>query len=116
MIRSGHARMGLVAIGQGGSALDYNFDANGLSDDPRLPVYLQSLTPGQLQTALTPDPTGEATLQQSVDSLNAYISSGLNCDGTTCGANIPAGFSLSSIPVWLWVAGAGLAAFTVLRK
>jgi len=110
-------RMGLVQIGQGGSAFDYNFDQDGLSSDPRLPLYMQSLTPGQLQTALNPDPTGQATYQQTLDTLNASITSGLTCDGTQCGATIPQSFfSFSAIPSWVWIAGAGVAAFAVLRK
>lgn len=111
MIRNGNARLGVV-LGQGGSALDYNFDADGLSDDPRLPVYLQSLTPGQLQTALNPDPTGELTFQQFTASHDAYIAAGTNCDGTDCGANLPT----SSIPTWAWIAGGAALLLLLLKR
>lgn len=112
-----HGRIGLVALGQGGSALDYTFDADGLSNDARLPVYLQSLTPGQLQTALNPDPTGNLAYQQTLAANDQYISSGLNCDGTDCGTTIPNPLSLfPSIPTWAWIVGGGVLAFSLLRK
>lgn len=112
MIRNAQrGRMGLVTLGQGGSASMYTFDADGLSNDPRLPFYMQSLTPAQLQTALNPDPTGELTYQQTLAANDEYVASGLNCDGTDCGATLPA-----SIPTWLWVLGGGVLAFTLLRK
>jgi hypothetical protein len=62
---------------------------------------------------LTPDPTGELTLAQSIASHNAYIGAGLNCDGTNCGANLPQPFS---IPMWAWIAGGGLLATILLRR
>lgn len=116
-----HGRIGLVQLGQGGSALNYTFDADGLSNDPRLPTYLQSLTPGQLQTALNPDPTGELTYQQTLAANDQYIASGLNCDGTDCGTTIPSGgLNLNnlfpSVPTWAWLVGGGLLAFTILKK
>lgn len=110
-------RIGLVSLGQGGSALDYTFDSDGLSNDPRLPTYLQSLTPGQLQTALNPDPTGQMTYQQTLAANDQYVASGLNCDGTDCGTTIPTGLNLfPSIPTWAWIAGGAVLAFSLLRK
>jgi hypothetical protein len=108
--------MGLVTAGSGGSAYNYSFDADGLSNDPQLAYNLQSLTPQQLQTALNPDPTGELTYQQTLAVNNQYISSGLNCDGTDCGTTIPNPSLFPSIPTWLWLVGGGVIAFSLLRK
>jgi hypothetical protein len=105
-------RIGLVQMGQGGSALDYTFDADGLSNDSRLPTYMQSLTPAQLQVALNPDPSGDLTLQESISSHDAYIASGVNCDDTGCGNNLPT----PSVPLWVWIAGGGLVAITLFRR
>lgn len=91
-------------LGSGASALNFSYDpATGLSNDPTLPVYLQNLTPGQLQTALNPDTTGSSTLAMSQSVLQQLqTGQGLPC-GTpanpTCG---PTGGSLSS---WVWIAG-----------
>ena len=115
MIRN-TGRIGLVQPGQGGSALNYTFDADGLSNDPRLPTYMQSLTPGQLQVALNPDPTGELTYQSTLAANDVYIASGLNCDGTDCGTTIPTNSLFPAIPMWAWLLGGGLLAFTVLKK
>jgi hypothetical protein len=103
---------GVAAIGSGVSASNYTFDSDGLANDPRLPVSLQNLTYGQLQTALSPDPTGENALQASLDSLNTSVQSGLDCDGTNCGAGISTGI-LSTIPTWAWVALAAGAVFLI---
>jgi hypothetical protein len=115
MIRT-RARIGIVQSGQGGNASDYSFDpSTGLSNDPQLAYYLQDLTPQQLQVALTPDPTGDMQYQTTLASHNAYVTSGLDCDGTTCGANIPANtFSLPSVPTWVWIAGAAVAGVALL--
>ena len=109
------SRLGIVQSGAGGNAGNYLFDSDGLSNDPQLAPYLQGLTPAQLQTALSPDPTGELQYQQTLSSFNAYINSGLNCDGTNCGANIPQNpLGLPSIPTWVWWAGVGLTAAVLL--
>lgn len=114
-------RMGLVQMGQGGSAFNYTFDASGLSNDPQLPLYMQSLTPAQLQTALN----GGDPLPGLIDVTNQLVSgSGLPCGTTasgdpTCAGGAGSGFNLpnlSGIPFWVWLAGGGVLAFSLLRK
>jgi hypothetical protein len=114
------ARIGLVQQGAGGSAASYKFDpATGLSNDPALAYYLQDLTPAQLQTALN----GQSPTADLMAVNNAIMTgAGLPC-GTTesgdadCngGAATGSGF-LSSIPVWAWIGGAGLAVFLVMKR
>jgi hypothetical protein len=113
----------LVQPGSGGSASQFTFDSNGLSNDPTLSYDLQGLTYNQLQTALTPSGTpgvsgGDVTgdLIALTNSLTTGV--GLPC-GTAasgdpnCTGGMPqstfAGLSgaLSSVPVWAWLAGGG---------
>jgi hypothetical protein len=112
MIRT---RLGIVTAGAGGSAGNYSFDADGLSNDPRLSYSLQSLTPAQLQNALDGgDPAADL-----IDLLHADIAGtgagSLPCgtaDNPTCG---PApGFS--SVAPWVWLAVGGLVLLTLARK
>lgn len=101
-------------MGSGASALNFTFDpATGLSNDPALPVYLQDLTPGQLQIALNPDPSGSNTLTSSQEVITALqTGAGLPC-GTaanpTCGPP-----STSAIPSWVWIGGGALLLGAVL--
>jgi hypothetical protein len=121
-------RMGLVQVGDGGSASDYTFDPlTGLSNDPQLSYPLQNLTPAQLQTGLT-NPGG--VTQDLIAANNALISgSGLPCGTTasgdpTCGAAGATAAeplnqlknSFGSIPAWAWLAGGAGALVLVLRK
>jgi hypothetical protein len=97
-------RLGIVKAGDGGSAADYSFDADGLSNDPRLAYYLQSLTPAQLQVALDggdPLPGLADLLHQDITGTGA---GSLPCGqpGNPCGA-IPGAFA--GIPAWAWIAG-----------
>lgn len=114
MIRT---RLGVATIGSGGSAGDYIFDSDGLSKDPRLAYYLQSLTPAQLQLALDGGDPGPMLQQLLTDAANATGPGALPCgtpDNPTCG---PAGgFSLSSVPLWAWLAGGSVGALLILRK
>lgn len=102
-------------MGAGGSASSFQFDATGLSSDPRLAPYLQSLTPAQLQTALDGrDPSGD--LSQLIEQEQTGTGAGwLPCGGAndpTCSG----GAAASSVPLWVWLAGGGALAFALLRK
>jgi hypothetical protein len=98
-------------LGSGGSALNYTFDpSTGLSNDPALPVYLQNLTPGQLQTALSPDPSGSNTLASSQAMITALqTGAGLPC-GTPANPTCGPAPSQSPIPSWIWIGGVALLA------
>lgn len=117
MIRASQ-RLGLVQMGQGGSALNYSFDSDGLSNDPQLPIYMQSLTPSQLQTALNGGDPLPGLIQTTNDLINGV---GLPC-GTAesgdpnCTGGAPGGAGLSSVPMWAWLVGGGLVAFSLFRK
>lgn len=105
------SRMGLVSMGQGGSASSYTFDADGLSDDPQLAPYLQSLTPAQLQAALDgADPSADLANLLTQD-LTATGAGALPCGqpGNPCGP-----LSSSIIPTWAWYVGAGVGGLLVL--
>jgi hypothetical protein len=42
-----------------------------------------------------------------------------NCDGNTTGPFAPKGFSLGSlgtVPTWLWIAGGGILAFSLVKR
>ena len=114
------SRMGaaLVQAGDGGSAAQYTFDSDGLSNDPRLSYPLQSLTYAQLQTALDggdPLPGLISLINQDITGTGA---GSLPCGGAnnpTCGPPL----SPNSIPSWVWYAGAALGAIAligVIRK
>lgn len=116
-------RLGLVTAGAGGNAGDYSFDSDGLSNDPRLAYYLQSLTPSQLQAALDGQAPTAADILGPSYSLTTCEQ---NYDPTICGPGGPTttnplamslGFnlpSLSSLPTWAKVAGAAGAVVLVL--
>ena len=104
--------LGLVTIGSGGSASDYSFDpVTGLSNDPRLAFDLQSLTPAQLQTALT-NPSGVtgdllSLLNQAATGTGAGVlpcgsagSSDPNCMG-----GLPLGMSATAWGTWFLIGG-----------
>lgn len=95
-------------------AAKYNFSSSsGLSNDPNLPSYLQDLTPAQLQVALAPDPTGENAYQMMLQTNDNYITSGLNCDDTSCGAGIP---NVGVIPSWVWMGLAILGGILIVKE
>ena len=99
-----------VVLGQGGSAASYSFGTNGLSNDPRLPYYMQNLTPDQLQTALNPDPSGNNALNTAIDAFNAEQASGATCDLTDCGNDVP-----DTTSPWLLVAIVGIAGLIIVE-
>lgn len=123
--------LGVVQAGAGGSAGTYQFDSTGLSSDPRLAFYLQSLTPSQLQAALN----GQAPSGQDIGTTDfghmASCSNPAEYDPTICGPGGPTATnpldmsgwlpklpSLSDIPTWGWIAGGGIIAalFLIPRK
>lgn len=109
MIRS-FTRLGLVTAGSGGNAGDYAFDADGLSNDPRLAQSLESLTPAQLQSALDgKDPSADLLdlLHQDITGTGA---GSLPCgaQGSTCGP------AAAPIPTWVWIAGAAAGALLLM--
>jgi hypothetical protein len=112
--RRGLGAAPLIQAGAGGSAGTYTFDSTGLSNDPRLAYYLQDLTPQQLQTALDGGDPGPVLQQLLQDDMNGV---GLPCGTTASGdPNCTGGAPLSaysglgilsSVPTWVWLAGAG---------
>lgn len=108
--------LGIVQAGGGGSASSYQFDADGLSQDPRLAYYLQSLTPAQLQIALDGGDPGPILQQTNTDLMTGE---GLTC-GTpgnpTCGpapgSSLFSGLlnGMTSVPTWVWLGGAAIVA------
>lgn len=104
----------LVQAGDGGSAAQYSFDSDGLSNDPRLSFPLQSLTYAQLQTALDggdPLPGLMSSLQSEISGAGlpcGTVASGdPNCTGGAPLSAFGLGGILPSIPTWAWIAGIG---------
>jgi hypothetical protein len=102
----------IVPMGLNATSM-YTF-TDGLSNDPRLPSYLQDLTPAQLQAAFN----GDDPSLQDMTGCTANADGSLACPQTTLvscsspGAD-PVMCGLTSagplgIPTWAWLAGGGL--------
>lgn len=102
---------GSVGIGAGGSYADYSYDPkSGLSNDPRLISSLQFLTPAQLQTALD---GGEYVTHDLVSLLTDDLT---GTGAFWSGASSPPPTATNNIPIWVWVAGAGMLTLLILKR
>lgn len=112
---------GLVQAGDGGNAGVYQFGQDGLSNDPRLAYYLQSLTPQQLQTALDGGDPLAGLIQANSDLMTGAglpcgtaASGDPNCTGGAPLSAYSFGGILASVPTWAWLTGAGALGVLVL--
>jgi len=122
-------RLGVVTSGSGGNAGDYQFDATGLSKDPRLAWYLQDLTPAQLQAALNgEDPSDEVRAlleEERTGTGRGWLPCGTAANPTcgpadtgilhSLGLDLPTLPTLPTIPTWVWLAGGGVIGLIALR-
>jgi hypothetical protein len=110
--RIGAAAPGSVGIGAGGTYTSYSYDPiSGLSNDPQLAPYLQSLTPAQVQSALD----GGSSVTSDLRSL--LIDEATGTGAAWQGPQPPATLaSLSSVPMWAWILGGGVVALLVIKR
>lgn len=131
------ARGGMIRVRTfrrlGATATDYNF-SDGLSDDTRLPAYLQNLTPTQLQTALD---GGTPSMQDMLGPQLNLTDCTTNYDPSICGPplsnplssllpasvqtwlgnnqTLPVISALNAVPGWAWIGGGALIVFALVK-